>query len=198
MIIDARGVACPKPVLMAEEALNGMQEGIVEIWVDNEASVGNLSRFATKNGMTPENYPETGYWRVKIAKGYPCEISHATAPAPHREPKKDLLLIVGTDTIGKDEALGRILMKGTFETMKVTKELPHTLFLLNTAVKFTTTDEEMIPLMQQFADMGVEVFTCGTCLKHFGLEQQLKVGYRGTTNHIVEGFKEFGKTVWIG
>lgn len=198
MIIDARGVACPKPVLMAEEALNGIEEGIVEIWVDNEASVANLSRFAIKNGMTPENHAETGYWRVKIAKGYPCEIPVVTEAQVYQEPKKDLLLIVGTDTIGKDEVLGRILMKGTFETMKVTKELPHTLFLLNTAVKFTTTDEEMIPLMQSFAEMGVEIFTCGTCMKHFGLEKELKVGYRGTTNHIVEGFKEFEKTVWIG
>jgi hypothetical protein len=46
--------------------------------------------------------------------------------------------------------------------------------------------------------MGVEIFTCGTCLKYFGLESELKVGYRGTTNHIVEGMKEFRKTIWVG
>lgn len=198
MIIDARGVPCPKPVLMAEEALQGITEGIVEIWVDNEASVGNLSRFATKNGMTPENIAETEYWRVKIAKGYPCEVPASAEPQSYQEPKKDLLLIVGSDVIGKDEALGRVLMKGMFETMKVTKELPHTIFFLNTAVKLTTIDEEMIPLFQDFAAQGVEIFTCGTCMKHFDLEKSLKVGYRGTTNHIVEGMKDFEKTVWIG
>lgn len=197
MIIDARGVSCPKPVLMAEEALNTMTEGIVEVWVDNEASVANLSRYATKNGMFPETAAETGYWRVKIAKGYPCELPVAT-PDPVQEPKKDLLLIVGSDVIGKDEALGRILMKGMFETMRVTKELPHTIFFLNTAVRLTTVDEEMTPLFQEFAALGVEIFTCGTCMKHFDLEKDLKVGYRGTTNHIVEGMKDFEKTVWIG
>jgi hypothetical protein len=46
--------------------------------------------------------------------------------------------------------------------------------------------------------MGVEIFSCGTCLKYFGLESSLKVGYRGTTNHIVEGMKDFKKTIWIG
>lgn len=200
MVIDARGVACPKPVLMAEEALNRISEGIVEILVDNEASVANLKRFALKNGMTPASIAETDYWRVKIVKGYCCEIPDAPASeiAPHTQQKKDLLLIIGTDTLGKDETLGRILMKGTLETMKVTKELPHTIILINAAVRFTTIDQEMIPLMQSFADMGVEIFTCGTCLKHFDLEKDLKVGYRGTTNHIVEGLKEFNKTVWIG
>ncbi|KAF0185205.1 MAG: hypothetical protein FD164_333 [Nitrospirae bacterium] len=198
MIIDARGVPCPKPVLMAEESLNGMPEGIVEVWVDNEASVANLSRFATKSGMVPETFAENGYWRVKIAKGYPCDIAAAEESIPFPKKKKDILLIVGTDTIGKDESLGRILIKGIFETMKVTKELPHTIFFLNTAIRLTTTDDDMIPLIREFADMGVEIFTCGTCMKHFDLEKELKVGYRGTTNHIVEGMKDFEKTVWIG
>ena len=30
--------------------------------------------------------------------------------------------------MGKEESLGRVLMKGFFETMKVTKEIPHTMF----------------------------------------------------------------------
>jgi len=42
------------------------------------------------------------------------------------------------------------------------------------------------------------MYSCGTCLKHYGLENELKVGHRGTTNHIVEGMKDFDKTVWIG
>ena len=39
MIIDARGEDCPKPVMMAEEALSKTTEGIVEVIVDNEASL---------------------------------------------------------------------------------------------------------------------------------------------------------------
>ncbi|HSW62915.1 MAG TPA: sulfurtransferase-like selenium metabolism protein YedF [Dissulfurispiraceae bacterium] len=198
MVIDARGVSCPKPVLMAEDALNGMLEGIVEVWVDNEASVANLKRFASNNGMMPETFAENGYWRVKITKGYPCDIPAGAESLSLLKKKKDILLIVGTDTIGRDEVLGRILIKGIFETMKVTKELPHTIFFLNTAVRLTTTDDEMIPIFREFTDRGVEIFTCGTCLKHFDLERDLKVGYRGTTNHIVEGMKDFEKTVWIG
>jgi selenium metabolism protein YedF len=194
-IIDAKGQPCPKPVLIAEEVLAKISEGIIEILVDNEASVGNLTRFATKNGFYTENVKEDNYWRVKIVKGYPCEVP---MEEEKKEPEKDILLIIGSDVMGKEEELGKVLMKAFFETIKVTKEIPHTIFFLNAGVKLTTVNEEIIPILKGLEAMGVEIFSCGTCLKHYNLESELKVGYRGTTNHIVEGMKDFKKTVWIG
>lgn len=200
MLIDARGFGCPKPVVMAEEALSKIDEGIVTILVDNEASVKNLSRFATKNAMYVETEKEEDYWEVKIVKGYPCEVrpeETVGAGLALPEEKKDILLVIGTDTMGKEEALGAILMKGFLETMKVTKELPHTMFFLNAGVKLTTVNEEMVAILKDIENMGVEIYSCGTCLKHYGLESELKVGHRGTTNHIVEGIKDFKKVVWV-
>ena len=110
---------------------------------------------------------------------------------------KNLLLIVGSDVLGKEEAIGKVLMKGFFETMKVHKQVPHTIFFLNAGVQLTTTNEEMVPLLKEIEAMGVEIYSCGTCLKHYNLESSLKVGHRGTTNHIVEGLQDFAKVVWI-
>ncbi len=204
MLINAIGIGCPKPVLMAEEALSKIEEGIVEILVDNEASVSNLTRFANKNGFFTENIREDNYWRVKIIKGYPCEIQPERRvtdqpqiqTSTHQQPA--YFLIVTTDTMGKEEELGKILMKAFFETMKVTKELPNNIFFLNAGVKLTTIDEDIIPILKEIEAMGVEIFSCGTCLKHYDLESKLKVGYRGTTNHLIEGLKDSKKTVWIG
>lgn len=201
MIIDARGIGCPKPVIMAEETLSKIDEGIVDVLVDNEASVKNLSRFATQNAFYSETVREDNHWRVKIVKGYPCEISPEEtvgAGLALPEEKKDILLIIGSDVMGKEDDLGKILMKAFFETMKVTKEIPHTIFFLNAGVKLTTINEEIIPILKDIEAMGVEIFSCGTCLKHYNLESDLKIGYRGTSNHIVEGIKDFKKTVWIG
>ncbi|MGO9952517.1 MAG: sulfurtransferase-like selenium metabolism protein YedF [Dissulfurispiraceae bacterium] len=194
--IDARGMGCPKPVILAEEALLKISEGSVEILVDNEASVSNLKRFASKTGLHSESLKEENHWRIKLVKGYICDTPE---PAEEHsiEPEKDILLIVASDTMGKDEILGRTLIKGYFETIRVTRELPHTIFFLNAAVKLTTVDEELVPVIKAIEAMGVEIFTCGTCLKYFNLESSLKVGYRGTTNHIVEGMKDFRKTIWI-
>jgi len=33
--------------------------------------------------------------------------------------------------------------------------------------------------------------------KHYNLESELKVGNRGTPNHIVEGMQDFDKVVWV-
>ena len=210
MLIDARGLGCPKPVMMAEDAVSKITEGIVDILVDNEASVENLSRFAAKSGCYSKVEKQDDYWRVKIVKGYPCEIKSQESGVKSQESEgkrqfkedaketdKDLLLIIGTDTMGKEESLGKVLMKGFFETMKVTKEIPHTIFFLNAGVKLTTSNEDVIPILKEIEAMGVEIFSCGTCLKYYNLESELKVGYRGTTNHIIEGIKDFQKVVWI-
>ena len=196
MLIDARGQGCPKPVMMAEEALLKINEGIVEIIVDNEASADNLGLFAKSNAFFSETIKDGKDWRVKIVKGYAC----APLASPEKTPKpgKDLLLVVGIDTMGKEEALGNILMRAYFETIKTYKQVPHTIFFLNSGVKLTTTNADIYPILKEIEAMGVEMYSCGTCLKYYGLEAEIKVGHRGSTNHIVEGMKDFDKTVWIG
>ena len=196
MIVDARGQGCPKPVMMAEEALSNITEGIIEIIVDNEASADNVARFAKSNTCYSETVREDKDWRVRIVKGYVCAPPQ-TEDKP-KEAEKHLLVIIGTDTMGKEEELGRILMKAYFETIRAYKEVPHTIFFLNAGVRLTTTNEEIFPILKDIEAMGVEIYSCGTCLKHYGLEADLKVGHRGTTNLIVEGTKDFSKTVWIG
>ena len=192
-VIDARGLDCPKPIILAEEALSKIQEGTVVVLVDNEASVENLKRYSTRFGYYYEVNKEDNYWKVYIVKGYTCQIAQ-----PEKDEQKKLLIIISSDTMGKDEALGKILMKAFFETMIATKQLPDMLFFMNTAVKMTTEDEEFIAILKDIEKMGTEIFTCGTCLKFYNLEDKLKVGYRGTTTHFVEGIFDFQKTVWIG
>ncbi len=206
MIIDARGLGCPKPVLLAEEELNKIDEGIVEVLVDNEASTENLGTFSRKNGFYLETSKENNYWRVKLVKGHVGDVvgderrpdaGRSAESTGEQETKMNLLLVVGTDSIGKEEELGKTLMKGFFETMKVTGEIPDMIFFLNAGVKLTTLNTDIVPVLQEIEAMGVEIFSCGTCLKYYGLESGLKVGYSGTTNHIVEGMIDFRKIVWI-
>ncbi len=199
MQVDARGKGCPMPVMMTEEALAKINEGIVNVLVDNEESALNVAGYAAQHGLFAETTREGKDWKVKVVKGYTCKPASAAAPADAAEAtkKRTLMLIIGTDSLGKEEELGKKLMKGFFDTMKVTKELPHTMFFLNAGVKLTTVNGETVAVLKEIADMGVEIFSCGTCLKYYNLESELKVGYRGTTNHIVEGMQDFEKVVWI-
>ena len=62
--VDARGEACPKPVLMTKAAVqNGEEE--IQTLVDNPTAVQNLSRFAASVGYTHDSqehhrHPEKG------------------------------------------------------------------------------------------------------------------------------------------
>jgi selenium metabolism protein YedF len=198
MLIDARGQGCPKPVMLAEEALSKIGEGIVEVLVDNEDSALNLSGFASQNGMAADTRKEGRDFKVRIVKGYMCETSdEAAIRSVDDAAKKGLLLVVGTDVMGREEELGKTLMKAFFETMKVYRQLPHTIFLLNTGVNLATIDADIVGLLKDIEKMGVEVYSCGTCLTKYNLESELKVGHRGTMNIVVEGMQDFEKVVWV-
>lgn len=48
-IIDARGRACPEPVLMTKKAIEKNQDGI-KVIVDNITARENIRRFASNSG----------------------------------------------------------------------------------------------------------------------------------------------------
>ena len=51
-IVDARGLACPLPVVNAKKAVEEMNgDGILTVLVDNEIAVQNLQRFAQYKGF---------------------------------------------------------------------------------------------------------------------------------------------------
>jgi selenium metabolism protein YedF len=198
MLIDARGQGCPKPVMLAEEALSKIGEGIVEVLIDNEDSALNVSGFAAQNGMFAETRKEGRDFKVRIVKGYTCETGTESAMrSVDAAAKKNLLLVVGTDVMGREEELGKTLMKAFFETMKVYRQLPHTIFLLNTGVNLATINADIVGLLKDIEKMGVEIYSCGTCLTKYDLESELKVGHRGTMNIVVEGMQDFEKVVWV-
>jgi TusA-related sulfurtransferase len=49
-LVDARGLSCPQPVLMALSRMREMKTGELEALVDNEVSKENVSRAAAKEG----------------------------------------------------------------------------------------------------------------------------------------------------
>ncbi len=52
--IDARGLSCPEPVLLARQALQGIGSGTVEVLVDTTTSCENVTRMAESLHCTVE------------------------------------------------------------------------------------------------------------------------------------------------
>lgn len=53
-MIDARGLACPLPVLKVQQAVKKDAPAALEVLVDNEAAVQNVTRFANNSGYRVE------------------------------------------------------------------------------------------------------------------------------------------------
>ncbi len=125
MKIDARDLSCPLPVVKTKEALSQMTEGTVEILVGNENAVHNLSRFATGIALPVDVVKEADHWKVTITKK-PGDQNWAVEEGGGEE--KRMFMVVGTDSLGKEEQLGKILIIRFFEAMKLTKKMPDIFF----------------------------------------------------------------------
>ena len=76
--VDARGEACPKPVLMTKAAVqNGEEE--IQTLVDNPTAVQNLSRFAASVGYTHESQEDNGVYTVTLKKDPNADVQKAEA-----------------------------------------------------------------------------------------------------------------------
>jgi TusA-related sulfurtransferase len=69
-VVDARGSACPGPLLEAKKAMNTVQVGqVIEIWSSDPATKSDIGAWSTKVGHTYLGYlPGEGYERVFVKR----------------------------------------------------------------------------------------------------------------------------------
>lgn len=171
MQIDARGMACPQPVLMMKAELEKIEEGVITILVDNKGSSINVKNFCEANGHTVSVTEVDGYFKIDAAKGYDCAIAEEKAN------DENIVVFISTECIGSEEVeLGKMLMKGFIGNLKNMDTLPKTIIFVNNSVKMLTLNEETIPLTKELVDRGVEVLACGACLEYFNITDKLAVG----------------------
>ncbi len=68
--VDARGLSCPQPVLMALDEIKKTNESELVVLVDTEASRENVSRAVESQGWQVREIQEDGdTYRLDIQKG---------------------------------------------------------------------------------------------------------------------------------
>ena len=68
-IVDARGLSCPQPVLLALNEIKKMNKGEIVILVDTDTSKENVSRAAASHGWNLRNVePDGAGYRITISK----------------------------------------------------------------------------------------------------------------------------------
>lgn len=200
VVVNAIGEQCPIPVVKATRALRAMTEpGVLEIYVDNEIAVQNLTRMASGHQLTAkaEKRSEKEFI-VTIEVSRPLGDAPVEEPALTCAPDNRGSLVVAVDGAfmgrGSDE-LGAVLMKGFLYALSQLPELPETILFYNGGAYLTCQGSDSLEDLKNLEAQGVEILTCGTCLNHYGLAENLAVG--GVTNmySIVEKLAGAGKVV---
>lgn len=200
--VNALGDACPIPVVKTKNAIKELNgPGEVEILVDNEIAVQNLTKMARQKGyqITAQQVSENEY-RVLMVTGQmgPGEGSSEKVPASGKEPGsagkpvsgaeskescpkmasgKNTVVVISSDKMGEgDEELGKALMKAFIFALTQQEELPATILLYNGGAWMSVEDSPALSDLKALESLGVEILTCGTCLNHYGLTEKLAVG----------------------
>ena len=200
---DARGMACPLPVVNAkkesEEMTNG---GTLIILVDNEIAVQNLTKFGNSKGFTVSSEKKaekdfTVTFQIPENSTTSTPAAESAVPACTPDSKKHgLVAVLSANTMGNgEEQLGKILMKSFIFALTKQDQLPEIILCYNSGAYLTCEDSDSLEDLKSLEAEGVKILTCGTCLDFYGLKEKLAVG--GITNmyEIVEIMESAGTIV---
>ncbi|MDO4305344.1 MAG: sulfurtransferase-like selenium metabolism protein YedF [Eubacteriales bacterium] len=181
--VNAIGDACPIPVVKTIQAIKEMKAPEdVEVLVDNEIAVQNLTRLAKqRNYQVKSEKIEEKKYRVVMSVGELPELTENTGeteasciPDARRQNK---VVVISSDCMGTgDDTLGAVLMKGFIYALTQQEELPSTILFYNGGARLTCEEAPTLEDLKSMEAQGVEILTCGTCLNHYGLADKLKVG----------------------
>ena len=194
-IVDARGMACPIPVVKANQALAQMTEGILEVHVDNPVAVENLKRMALQKGLPVKTeQPEDSHYVVTIP--VTGSVDAAMPELTCTDCAGNTVVAVDTDSMGRgNDELGAVLIKGFLFAVSRLETLPKTILFYNGGAKLTTEGSASLEDLRLMEQQGVEILTCGTCLNYYGLTDQLAVGSVTDMYTIVERLSRAEKVI---
>lgn len=168
--LDATGLACPQPVILAKKALTAAPQEELAVLVDNQTATENLSRLAQSQGRTASvTALSNGHYQVLI--------SAQVSDTQQEETESAYVVVLAGEEMGQgDPAFGRKLMEGFIYALAAQGSLPRYILCYNRGVALTCTNQKTISDLRELESKGVTVLSCGLCLDFYGLKEQLAVG----------------------
>jgi selenium metabolism protein YedF len=181
-IINARGLACPQPVILTKKALESNDE--ITVLVDNTTAVENIKRLASSVGCSVDVGTEKGgVFKIQLLKKQgaslenavqpeylPCDINDKAAAGP-------TVFVISSDTMGRgNDDLGRILMKAFIHTAVDLDSPPDVMIFYNTGVRLATEGSDVLDDVKNLEEKGVNILVCGTCVNFFELTGKVAAG----------------------
>ncbi|MBN1127628.1 MAG: sulfurtransferase-like selenium metabolism protein YedF [Chitinispirillaceae bacterium] len=194
--VDARGQACPKPIILTKQALKEIAPGEeISVLIDNPTSRQNVERFLADNGMTPRCSENGGVFTIVVGK--PAEpLSHPDAASYCSSSPRPHIIVFSSDKMGSgSEELGEILMKAFVNTIRDVSPLPSHLVFYNSGIFLTIEGSSVVESLKHLESLGISLLVCGTCAEYFGKKDAVRVGTVSNMYTILETMTAAGHIV---
>lgn len=205
-IIDARGMACPLPVIETKKKAESMKPGeYLEVLVDNEIAVQNLTKFATQRKYDVKaQKKEEQVFSVLITVPKTTEEKNTGKDIADQEMtecesssiKKGELVVISAKTMGEgNEDLGKALMKAFVFALTKQDYYPQMVMLYNGGAFLSCEESDSLEDLKFLEAQGTKIVTCGTCLNFYGLGEKLAVGDVTNMYEIVEQMQKADRII---
>ncbi len=200
-VVDCRGLPCPQPVLKSREIIESLNPDSLQVRVDNEAALENVSRFLTTQGFTLKKPEKKGdIWTIHARKNgaqdpVPRE---AAGPGPGSGETTRTMVFVSSNRIGSgDDELGTKLMLNFIRTLPEMGKNLWMLVFVNSGVKLAVKDSPVLETVQRLEENQVKVLVCGTCLEFFGLTDAKEAGQTTNMLDIITAMSHADKVITV-
>ncbi len=201
--VDARGLACPQPVILTRKAMVDSPD--VTVLVASAISRDNVQRMAERAGRQVTVTKVEGEFHLRIVDqsgglvssvgGFPEEESQTSTDGRRAG---SLVLVVSDNKMGRgDEELGEILVRAFFHTLGEVEPNPDTIILFNAGVRLAAEGSPVLDDLRALAASGIHIMLCGTCLKYFDLIDRVGVGVVSNMYDIAESMLAAGRIVTL-
>ncbi len=180
---DARGLACPTPVLETKNILETENSDTIRVTVDNPAAQQNVQRFLESRGFETLLEQQGDDYFISGSRDSipPQQTETPASPVSAEKDIQKIMVMCGTDSLGSgDGELGRKLMISFLRTLEEMGEELWQLVFVNSGVKLTIENSEVLDDLKRLERNDTTILVCGTCLTHFELLEKKQVGV--TTN----------------
>ena len=195
--LDCTGLPCPQPVLQCKQYIDAQQPEAVNVVVDNEAALQNVTRFLEHQGYrVGTEQTAQNEWRITAARdaGVQAENTPASQATPAQDAKT--LIFLTAPGIGEgDPGLGEKLMLNFLATLPEMGPQLWRMILVNGAVRLAVEGSLCLDALQKLEAAGVTILVCGTCLTHFELLDKKAVGQTTNMLDVVTSLQLAGKVI---
>lgn len=187
--VNAMGDNCPIPVVKTKKAMQALTgPEVIEVLVDNEIAVQNVSKMASgAGGQVSSEKLGDGEFKVTIQMEGAAAAETPEEVSCTPDSRGNLVVAIASDRMGSgNDELGKVLIKGFIFAVTQLDTLPRTMVFYNGGATLTTEGSESLEDLKSLEAQGVEILTCGTCLDYYGLKEKLAVGSVTNMYSIVE------------